>query len=51
MQDKSDDSIIHTALREAEEEIGLKIKKCDIWGTLGGCITQVPMSIYIIIGY
>lgn len=35
--EKTDGSIIKTALRETAEEIGLNIDKCDVWGSFGGC--------------
>ena len=33
MADDSDESIIHTALRETEEEIGVNHRKVEIWAT------------------
>lgn len=44
-QEPQDDTLIHTALREAEEEVGLKTEQIDVLGQLGTYFTTSGFSV------
>lgn len=46
----ADDSIVHTALRESEEEIGLNPNLVDVVGTLSTYVTVTQYSVVPVVG-
>ncbi|KAL3273444.1 hypothetical protein HHI36_014888 [Cryptolaemus montrouzieri] len=51
MQDDSDDSVICTALRETQEELGVDPKSIEIWGTGNQIVAKGKTTVTPVIGY
>lgn len=53
MQDKEDEDLVHTAVRETEEELGISSKQVDVWGkanligTYSGKVAVLPVIGFI----